>query len=96
VIVSFGDRRTQDLYHGTASARSRSIPPDLRTRAYRKLALINDAHALDDLAVVPGNRLEALAGELAGRHSIRINDQWRLVFRWKDGNAHEVTIQDYH
>ena len=72
------------------------FPPDIRTRAYRKLALINEAKTLDDLAAVPGNRLELLAGNLAGKHSIRINDQWRILFRWTDGNAQEVSIQDYH
>ena len=64
--------------------------------AARKLDLINAAHVLDDLKVPPGNRLEALKGDLKGKHSIRINGQWRIVFRWADGNAHEVAITDYH
>ena len=64
--------------------------------ARRKLDMVNAAHALDDLKVPPGNRLEGLKGNLAGKHSIRINDQWRVVFRWQDGAAHEVRIADYH
>ncbi len=61
-----------------------------------KLDLLNAAHELQDLRVPPGNRLEALKGALRGKHSIRINDQWRIVFRWKDGHAHDVEIDDYH
>ena len=62
----------------------------------RKLVVVDAAEALDDLRVPPGNRLEKLRGERAGQHSIRINDQWRICFRWQDGDAHEVEIVDYH
>ncbi len=62
----------------------------------RKLVVVDAAEALDDLRVPPGNRLEKLRGERAGLHSIRINDQWRICFRWEDGDAHEVEIVDYH
>ncbi len=62
----------------------------------RKLVAVDAAEALDDLRVPPGNRLEKLKGDRAGQHSIRINDQWRICFRWKDGNAQEVAIVDYH
>ena len=69
---------------------------ELWKTASRKLDMLNAAHELRDLMVPPANRLEGLHGNLAGKHSIRINDQFRIVFRWKDGNAHEVQIKDYH
>ncbi len=62
----------------------------------RKLVAVDAAEALEDLRVPPGNRLEKFKGDRAGQHSIRVNDQWRICFRWKDGNAHEVEIVDYH
>jgi len=62
----------------------------------RKLGLVDAAELLDDLRVPPGNRLEKLKGDRAGQHSIRVNDQWRICFRWKDGNAYDVQIADYH
>jgi proteic killer suppression protein len=96
MIASFGDAGTEDLFNGKATARARSFPSEITKVAARKLDLINAAHVLDDLKVPPGNRLEALKGKLKGRHSIRINGQWRIVFRWADGNAHEVAITDYH
>src|SRR3954464_2170290 len=95
-IASFGDAATEDLFHGVNSAKARSIPADVAKAAVRKLDLINGAHALDDLRVPPGNRLEALKGDLAGLHSIRINQQWRIVFRWAEGHAFDVSIEDYH
>ena len=69
---------------------------DIRNVAVRKLDLVNAAQQLEDLSAPPGNRLEPLKGALRGKHSIRINDQWRLVFRWKDGDAHDVEVDDYH
>jgi proteic killer suppression protein len=95
VIASFGDRSTADLFHGR-TRRIRRLPPDIRDVAVRKLDMVNAAHALRDLRLPPGNRLEALKGDLRGMHSIRVNDQWRIVFRWDDGDAYEVTIVDYH
>jgi proteic killer suppression protein len=68
----------------------------MQNAALRKLRLLNAARRLDDLRVPPGNRLEALSGDLAGRHSIRIKDQWRICFVWSDGGAHDVEIVDYH
>ena len=96
MIVSFGDQITSDLYHGRRSARSRRVPADLRPAATRKLDLLNAAQQLKDLRSPPGNRLEALRGDWRGFHSIRVNDQWRIVFRWADGHAHEVQFVDYH
>jgi proteic killer suppression protein len=75
---------------------SRHFPPDIRRPAKRKLLMIHAAISLMDLHVPPGNRLHALSGDQKGRHSISINDQWRICFEWKDGNAHNVEIADYH
>ena len=96
MIASFGDQATEDLYHGRKSRRVRRLPPDILTVALRKLDMIDAAQVLQDLAAPPGNRLEALRGELKGHHSIRINDQWRIVFRWETEMAHGVRIVDYH
>ena len=96
MIASFGDVATEDFFHGRDTKRARSIPRDIASVAHRKLDAVHAAVVLDDLKVPPGNRLEALKGNLAGRHSIRINQQWRVVFRWENGAAHEVTIADYH
>ena len=96
MIASFGDKRTEDLYHGVATTRTRRIPREIWKAACRKLDMIEYAHVLQDLGVPPGNRLEALSGTLRGFHSIRINDQWRVIFQWKDAAAHNVSIADYH
>ncbi len=74
----------------------KGFPANLVRIARRKLVLVNNAASLGDLAAPPGNRLEALKGKLVGRHSIRINDQWRVVFRWTSGGPEEVEIVDYH
>ena len=96
MIASFGDQATSDLYNGIRSARVRRFPPDLAAASFRKLDMLNGASSLQDLRSPPGNRLEALAGRLRGFHSIRVNDQWRVVFRWSEGRAHEVRVLDYH
>jgi toxin HigB-1 len=96
VIATFGDRATEDLYHGRKSKAARKVPADILSVALRKLDMINAAEDLQDLASPPDNRLELLRGYLKGHHSIRINDQWRIVFRWKTGEAHSVRIVDYH
>ena len=96
MIGSFRDRRTEDLYHRRRSSRIRRIPPDVRVAAVRKLDMIQAAYVLSDLRSPPGNRLEALRGDLKGFHSIRINDQWRLIFRWETSEAQDVEIIDYH
>ena len=95
MIAGFGDGATADLFHGIASARARRWSA-ISKLAHRKFDMMNAAAKIDDLKVPPGNRLEALKGDLAGHHSIRINDQWRIVFRWKDGAAHDVRIVDNH
>ena len=76
--------------------RCRTFPADIQRRAQAKLMILNNAKNLNDLRVPPGNRLEALSGDRKGQHSIRINDQWRICFFWKPGNAYQVEIVDYH
>lgn len=93
VIESFADRDTQALFD---RQRPKRIDGRIQRAALRKLRYLDAAATLDDLRIPPGNRLEALKGGRAGRHSIRINDQWRIVFTWKAGNAYDVTIEDYH
>ena len=96
MIRSFGDRATEDLYHGRNTRQARRFGPSIESAALRKLDMLNAAVALQALRVPPGNRLEALAGDLHGFHSIRINQQWRIVFAWNDGGAERVQIMDYH
>ncbi len=74
----------------------KGVPNDIIKVANRKLTQLHSARSLDDLRAPPGNRLEALSGDRKGEHSIRINDQWRICFRWRDGDAHDVEIVDYH
>ncbi len=93
MIVSFRTDETATIWSGR---RSRRLPGEIQAPALRKLRLLNNAKRLDDLRVPPGNRLEALKGNRAGQHSIRINDQWRICFVWKDNHAHQVEIVDYH
>jgi len=92
MIRSFGDRRTEALF------RDQFVPDfqGIARRAKRKLEAINAASGLSDLAVPPSNRLERLRRDLRGFYSIRINEQWRVIFRWRDGEPHEVRITDYH
>jgi proteic killer suppression protein len=96
LIASFGNRATEDLFHGRKSKSARKLAAGAHSVALRKLDMLNAAHSLQDLKSPPGNHLEALRGEWRGYHSIRINDQWRIVFRWASGDAHEVRIIDYH
>lgn len=92
-IRSFGSAMTASVAAGKAP---KGFPAALVRPALRKLAMVHSAVRLDDLRSPPGNRLEALKGDRAGQYSIRINDQWRLVFRWIDDGAEEVEIVDYH
>jgi proteic killer suppression protein len=96
VIASFSDAATEALYHGGRASRFRSIPPQVRDAALRKLDVLDAAVQLDELKRPPGNHLEALTGNLSGFYSIRINRQWRLIFRWRNGDAFDVAIADYH
>lgn len=96
MILGFADRATEDLYHGDNTRESRKIPQQVWNSAVRKLDLLNAAKDLGDLSQPPGNHLEALKGNLQGLHSIRVNDQFRLVFEWKDSGVDRVQITDYH
>jgi len=96
MIVSFGNRATSDLFHGISSSRVRRLPNQIKESALCKLDVLNAAQSLEDLKSPRGNRLEVLKGDFAGFHSIRINNQWRIVFKWKASNAHDVQIVDYH
>jgi proteic killer suppression protein len=93
MIRSFRDRETASVWEGI---RSRKLPPDMQAVALRKLRMLNNARVIDDTRVPPGNRLEPLKGSRKGQWSIRINQQWRIVFRWNDGGADDVEIVDYH
>ncbi|MDH5830811.1 type II toxin-antitoxin system RelE/ParE family toxin [Luteimonas sp. M1R5S18] len=93
MIRSFADREAEKMWRGE---RSRRLPADIQQTARRKLRMLNAAAGLDDLRIPPANRLEALKGERKGQYSIRINDQWRICFRWNDGAASDVEIVDYH
>ena len=96
MIQSFSEPATEDLFHGRRSKRVSKFPADIIKTAFRKLDMLNTAHQLKDLKMPPGNRLEALKGKLAGYQSIRVNDQWRVLFRWKEGGPTDVTLTDYH
>ena len=93
MIKTFADKETAALLYGK---RVRRWGADLTRQAQRKLAILNRAACLDDLKVPPGNRLEPLSGDRAGQFSIRINDQWRICFEWREGHAWNVAIIDYH
>jgi toxin HigB-1 len=96
VIESFGNALAEDLFDDKNSRATKAFPPELRRVARRKLQYLHEAADLRDLKSPPGNRLEGLKGDWKGFHSIRINDQWRVVFRWSGGNAFDVQIVDYH
>ena len=96
MILDFGDEATRDIYDGVDSKEARSIPKQIWPVARRKLDMLNAAHDLLDLRSPPANRLEKLRGDLSGRWSVRINDQYRVVFMFANGNATEVQITDYH
>lgn len=93
VIRSFRDKGTEKLFSREGS---RKLPDDMQKVALRRLTILDAAETLQDLAIPPGNRLEKLSGDRVGQHSIRINDRWRICFRWSDGDAYDVEIADYH
>ena len=96
MIQSFANDATADLWEERNSKAARRVPRDLWPVVHRKLTMLDSAQRLDDLAAVPGNRLEALAGDRKGQHSIRVNQQYRLTFRWERQHAHDVSCEDYH
>ena len=96
MIQSFADETATDLFRDRNTRSARRIPRQIWRVAQRKLKALDVAARLEDLTIPAGNRLEALKGNQAGRHSIRINDQYRVTFRWEQGHAHEVRIEDYH
>ena len=96
MIETFGNTLAEDLFDDRRTKATRAFPPGLYRAGRRKLLYLHDAAELRDLRVPPGNRLEGLKGNWKGFHSIRINDQWRVVFRWEGGNAFDVQVVDYH
>jgi proteic killer suppression protein len=93
MIKAFREKETEKIFN---RQRSKKLPHDIQHSARRKLIILDAATELDTLRVPPGNRLEALKGNRKGQHSIRINDQWRICFRWETGDAYDVEITDYH
>lgn len=93
MIISFGDKQTEQIWNGR---RVKGLPNEVQEVGRRKLRMINNALDLTDLRIPPANRLEKLSGNLKTFYSIRINDQWRIIFKWSNGNAAEVEIIDYH
>ncbi len=93
MILGFACSETERLFRGELARR---LPPDIQRSARRKLLALHAATELRQMAVPPGNRLEPLRGNRQGQHSVRVNEQWRICFVWRDGNAHEVEIVDYH
>ena len=93
MITSFGSKETEKIWNGE---RVRNMPPEIQVIGRRKLRMLNNSQNLNDLRVPPSNKLEKLSGKVNNFYSIRINDQWRITFRWDDGLAAEVTIIDYH
>ena len=93
MIKSFGDKETEKIWNGV---KAKKLPLDLQDVARRKLRMLNNSFDIQDLRVPPSNRLEKLTGKLKDFYSIRINKQWRIIFQWKNGNAFETEIIDYH
>lgn len=93
MIKSFRDKEAERIWRGEVSTK---LPRSIQQVARRKLRMLNNAQSLEDLRVPPANRLEALKGDRRGEHSVRINQQWRVCFRWKDGHAHDIAVVDYH
>ncbi len=93
MIESFGDKEIEKIWNGI---QSRKLPPEIQNVARRKLRMINNAQNINDLRVPPANHLEKMSGNYSGFYSIRINNQWRIIFNWQNDNASEVQIIDYH
>lgn len=93
MIKSYASKETEKIWNGVVS---RKLPTDIQRSARRKLRMLNNAKTLNDLKIPPANRLEALKGERKGQYSVRINEQWRVCFKWQHGDCYEVEITDYH
>ena len=93
MIKSFRDKETEKIFNRYFSGK---LPENIKNNARKKLIILDSVTEIKDLRVPPGNRLEVLKGDRKGQHSIRINDQWRICFKWKDGNSYDVEIADYH
>ena len=93
MIKGFGDKESEKIWNGI---RSKKLPYEIQNVARRKLRMINNAQDINDLRVPPANRLEKLKGNMSKYHSIRINNQWRIIFNWKNNDAYDVSIVDYH
>lgn len=93
MIISFGSKETEQIWNGN---RAKSLPPEIQNISRRKFRMINNSQSIIDLKIPPANKLEKLSGKLNEFYSIRINNQWRIIFKWKNGNATEVEIIDYH
>jgi len=93
MIISFGSKETEKIWNGD---RVKNLPPDIQQIGRRKLRMLNNSQNLIDLRIPPSNKLEKLSGKMSNFYSIRINDQWRIIFKWEDGNAGDVKIIDYH
>ncbi len=96
MIHSFADETTADLFRERNTRAARRVPREIWRATQRRLKILDVAAGLDDLRVPAGNRLERLRGDQMGRYSMRINDQYRVTFRWEQGNAYEVRVEDYH
>ena len=96
MIESFADESTEAVFHGLANKAARALPKELWPVIHRKLDMVNAAHRIADLRVPPGNHLEVLKGRRSGRYSIRVNDQYRITFRFEGGSAFDVRCEDYH
>lgn len=93
MILTFGDKNTESIWKGI---RVKNLPLDVQTAGRRKLRMLNNSQTISDLRIPPSNRLEKLSGKLDGFYSIRVNDQWRIMFKWTEGQSEEVKIVDYH
>jgi toxin HigB-1 len=93
MIISFGSKETEKIWNGD---RVKNLPNEIQQIGRRKLRMLNNSQNLVDLRIPPSNKLEKLSGKMSGLYSIRINNQWRIVFKWDNGNANKVTITDYH
>lgn len=93
MIISFGSKDTEKIWEGI---RVSKLPNEVQEIGRRKLRMLNNSHTMGDLMIPPSNRLEKLSGKLKDHYSIRINDQWRIVFKWDNGNAGDIEICDYH